>query len=87
MQRGEFLKIDIAELENHMRAEFPDKNIILYNLNSILMIDFTDDDGNQYHFPVGPQDQQLIYIINKYYDFTFNNMTVRHDNEVWFFYS
>ena len=87
MQRGEFLKIDIDELENHMRAEFPDKNIILYNFDSILMIDFTDDDGNRYYFPVGPQDQQLIYIINKYYDFTFNNMMVQHDNEVWFFYS
>lgn len=87
MQRGEFLKIDIAELEEHMRAEFPDKNIVLDNLDSVLMMDFIDDDGNQYYTAVRPQDQQLIDIINKYYDFTFNDMMVRCDNEVWFFYS
>lgn len=87
MQRGEFLKITIDELEEHMRAEFPNKNIVLDNLDSVLMMDFIDDDGDQYYIDIRPQNQHLIDIINKYYDFTFNDMMVWHDNEVWFFYS
>lgn len=87
MQRGEFLKIDIDELENHMRAEFPDKDIILDNWGSVLMMDFTSDDGDRHYVQISSRSVQLAEIISKYYDFTFNDMMVRHDNEVWFFYS
>lgn len=87
MQHGEFLKIGIDELENHMRAEFPDKDIILTNWGSALMMDFTDSDGNRPYVQITSHSAQLVDVINKYYDFTFNDMMVRHDNEVWFFYS
>ena len=87
MQRGEFLKIDIDELENHMRAEYPDRDIILDNWGNMLMMDFSDGDGTRHYVKVTQRGTQLADIINKYYDFTFNDMMVRHDNEVWFFWS
>ena len=87
MQRGEFLKIDIDELENHMRAEFPDKDIILDNLGSALMMDFTNSNGDRPYVQITSHSLWLAEIISKYYDFTFNDMMVRHDNEVWFFWS
>ena len=87
MQRGEFLKISIDELENHMRAEFPNKNIILDNWGDALTMDFTDDDGVRRYVQILSRGVQLHEVISKYYGFTFNDMVVRHDNEVWFFYS
>ena len=88
MQRGEFLKIGIDELENHMRTEYPKKDIVLdSNWDGALTMDFIDDKGDSHSITMHPQCQQLIDIINKYYDFTYNDMMVRHDNEVWFFYS
>lgn len=87
MQRGEFLKISIDELENHMRAKFPDNDIILVNWGDTLMMDFTDGDGNRPCVQITSHSVWLVDVINKYYNFTFNDMMVRHDNEVWFFYS
>ena len=87
MQRGEFLKIDIDELENHMRVEFPDNDIILVNWGDALMMDFINSNGDRPCVQITSHSAWLIDVINKYYDFTFNDMMVRHDNEVWFFYS
>lgn len=87
MQRGEFLKISIDELENHMRTEFPDNDIILDNSGDVLMMDFTNSNGDRPYVQITSRSVNLAEIISKYYDFTFNDMMVRHDNEVWFFYS